>query len=346
MNRHKLTLLEDMNESASDTAIPWEKLRGSTVLVTGATGVIGSALVRTLFAADATRGLGIRTLAFGRDVRKAAALVEKYSVIFCRHNVREPFTLSENVDYIFHCAAITTSAEMVKCPVDVMDTSINGTKNVLELARDKRVKSVVYVSSMEVYGQEIDGEVTELDLGRLDLKDPRTCYPESKRVCETLCSEYFSQYGVSVKTARLAQTFGAGTPRDDTRVFAQFARSVLAQKDIVLHTNGRSRGNYCYTTDAVRALLTLLLKGENGQVYNVANPDAGMTIREMAELVATEVAGGRVSVVVNIPDDIKKRGYAPESGYILNIDKIKLLGWYPRYNLAQMYERMIAEWMQ
>ena len=215
----------------------------------------------------------------------------------------------------------------------------------LELAGRKNCKSFVYLSSMEVYGQAEQSDVRENDLGYLDLSNPRSSYPESKRFCEMLCAAYAAEYGLPVKIARLARTFGAGIPQDnDMRVFAQFARSVMEGRNIELHTEGKSRGNYCYISDAVRGLLTILLKGENGGAYNVANSDASATIREMADTVANEVSGGNIRVVVNVPEDILKRGYAPDVGFKLNADKLKSLGWLPKHGLNDMYRRLIADW--
>jgi nucleoside-diphosphate-sugar epimerase len=216
----------------------------------------------------------------------------------------------------------------------------------LEMARERQCKGFVYLSSMEIYGRTALREVSESDLGYLDLSSPRSSYPESKRGCEMLCAAYAAQYGVPVKIARLAQTFGAGTPENDTRVYAQFARSALAGESIELHTEGNSRGNYCDIADAVRGLLAVLLKGKDGEAYNIANPAASATIREMAELVANEVCGGKIGVVVNVPEDMEKRGYAPDAGYTLNADKLKALGWSPKYGLDRMYRRMLADWRE
>lgn len=341
-----MVLFKDTEEIIADGNIPWHKLQDSTILITGTTGLIGLAIVRSLFAANEKFNLGLKIIGLARNEEKGKSLAEKYKVTFCKHNISEPITLLESVDYIFHCAAVTSSKEMVSNPVGVIETALKGTEKVLALANEKQVISMVNISSMEVYGitSPLLSEVTERDLGYIDIEKPRSCYPESKRMCELLCNCWHSQYGIPVKSARLAQTFGAGTPKDDTRIFAQFARSAIAGENIVLHTEGKSSGNYCYITDVVRGLFLLLLKGENGQAYSIANPAASMTIREMAELVASKVSGGKISVVVKIPDDIKSRGYAPEVTMRLNSDKLKRLGWNPKYGLEDMYKRMIDDW--
>ena len=337
-----------MEQIVSDGNIPWDDLRDSTVLITGATGAIGSALARALFAANKKYGLGVRILATGRDRKKADLLVGNYGAEFFEQDIRNSLAVPGQVDFIFHCAAVTKSSEMAAKPVDVIETSVKGTENTLMLARDKCIKSMAFVSSMEVYGSTDPAItwVTEDYLGYIDLRKTRSCYPESKRMCECLCNCWFAQYGVPVKTARLAQTFGAGTPADDSRVFAQFARNAMDGKDIILHTDGNSRGNYCYLSDTVRGLFLLLLKGENGEAYNIANPDASATIREMAELVAHAVFTDKVKVIVDKPADIEMRGYAPDTTMRLSAAKIERLGWKPRYGLEEMYQRMILDWQE
>ena len=341
-------LLDDMEHIVSDGNIPWEELSGSTVLITGATGAIGSMIVRTLYTANNKYGLDIRILAVGRDKEKAMLLVGTNGTEFLEQDIRNPLAVPGIVDFIFHCAAVTKSSEMAANPVDVIETSVKGTNNILELAREKCVKSMVFLSSMEVYGitDPAKSFITEDDLGYIDLNKTRSCYPESKRMCECMCSCWSVQYGVPVKTARLAQTFGAGTPNYDSRIFAQFARSAIAGEDIILHTEGNSRGNYCYLSDTVRGLFLLLLKGKNGETYNIANPAVSMTIREMAELVADRVCIEKASVIMDKPADIEKRGYAPDTTMRLSAAKIEKLGWKPEYGLEEMYRRMILDWRE
>jgi len=333
----------------SDNNIPWNELKDKTVLVTGATGVIGGILVRALFAANMESGLNMHIIGCGRNRGKGEILVKELNLEFLEGDIGNPEMLkkiSTGIDFIVHCASITKSADMVSRPVEVIMTAANGTKNMLDLAKETACKGFVFLSSMEIYGGISKAEVCESDLGYLDLSNPRSSYPESKRFCEAMCVAYSKQYGIPVKIARLARTFGAGVSNDedDMRVASQFIRRAIAGQDIELHTEGRSIANCCDTSDAVRGILTILLKGESGEAYTVANPLAGVTIKEMAEIVANDVCGGKIKVVVNIPEDIKKRGYAPDVGYRLNIEKIEKLGWKPQYNISEMYKRMFLYW--
>ena len=343
-------LKEDINNMLSDPNIPWDDLKNSKVLVTGATGLIGGLLICTLSAANIRYNLKIDIFAHGRSIDKGDILKSEYNAKFIASDIRDPIPLNipHNLDYVFHCAAITKSADIVAKPADVLSTEADGLRNTLNIALKHHCKSFVYLSSMEVYGQLDNDTVAESDLGYLDLTNPRSSYPESKRFCEALCVAYYTQHSLPVKIARLALTFGAGVQNDEsnTRVYSQFARKALAGENIELHTQGNSISNSCYTADTIRGLLTILLKGNNGEAYNVVNPTASATIRDMANTVANDICGGNIEVVINVPDDINIRGYAPDAVYVLNADKLKALGWVPKYNLAEMYKRMIADWSE
>lgn len=332
-------LVEDLKYVAS-YELPYDELRGRSVLVTGSTGLIGSLLVRSLLAIG-----DIKVVAFVRNEEKARSIFrENQNLRFVVGDIAEKIEIDDTVDYIFHCASVTTSKVMIEKPVETLLTSVEGTKNILELAREKNSKSVVYISSMEMYGvfENLSHEVKENDLGYINPLEVRSNYPESKRLCENMCIAYLSEYGVPVKIARLAQTFGAGILPGENRVFAQFARSTMNGENIVLHTKGLSEGNYCYTRDCMTGLLTILLKGNNGDAYNVSNPATHTTIVDMANMVAEKIAGGKIKVIFDIPDN-NTFGYAADTKMKLNSDKLQSLGWKPEVGLEEAYRRMIED---
>lgn len=336
-------LLEDFG-SVARSNLPFDEFKNASFFITGATGLIGSLLIRTLLYCNRELDLNLNVFAAVRSVEKAKGIFGEGDGAL--HYVvadlaKDEIAFDGECDYVIHAAAVTASRVMVSNPVGTIRTAIDGTEKLLKLAVEKKAKSFVYLSSMEVYGQpKSDGKTAEKDLGYVDVSAVRSCYPEGKRMCECLCTAYAAQYGLNVKSARLAQTFGAGILPTENRVFAQFARSVMNGEDIVLHTTGESEGNYVYTADAIRAILLLLVRGESGEAYNIANEESHITIREMAELVAGEFGEGKVKVVIDIGDSAKL-GYAPPVKMWLDASKMRALGWEPEVRLRESYRRMM-----
>lgn len=340
-------LAEDIKSVCQDENIEFDKFKNSSIMVTGATGLVGSQIVKTLAVANKIRNLNIKIIAVVRSVEKAqkifGELLNQDNIEVCVWDIINPAWYESKIDYVVHCASVTTSKTMIEKPVDTIQTAIYGTDHVLKLAVKNYVKGFVYLSSMEMYGLPDTklSSVCEKDLGYIDILKVRSNYPESKRMCESLCVAYQSQYELPVKIARLAQTFGAGVDfESENRVFAQFAKSAMFHKNIVLHTTGKSEGNYCYTSDAVRAILMLLTKGENGEAYNIVNEDTHTTIRDMAYLVVNEVAGNQINVDFDIPAE-NVYGYAAETKMKLSSEKMRKLGWEPQVGLKEAYQRLI-----
>lgn len=316
-----------------------ELLLNKTILITGATGLIGSNLIHCLLALDCN----IKVVAPIRDLKKAVRIfsqneLENIRLIEC-DIVSYNYDALCDIDFIIHCAAPTASKYFIEHPVETFDVIYSGTKVLLNYARKRQIKGFVYLSSLEVYGEIYDDSkpVCEDSQGYLDIMAVRSSYPMAKRAAENLCCLYAAEYGVPVMVARLTQTTGAGIALDDNRVIAQFARLATYGNDIVLHTTGESARPYCYTTDAVSAILYILFKGQKGNVYNVANENTYISARDMAEFVRVNF-NPSIKVRVELKNDM---GYAPVTKLNLSTEKLKGLGWLPRYGLYEMFDRLI-----
>ena len=334
MNR---VLVEDIKDFVSSFVLA-EELHNASFLVTGGTGLIGSLLIRCLLALNKN----IHVIAPVRNRVKAETLYTEYAsnvkILECDLLTFDYDTVG-NVDYIVHCAAPTASRFFVNHAVETFHCIVQGTTILLEYAKKHKVKSFVYLSSLEVYGNvKNDSEViTEEQQGYLNPMSLRSSYPMAKRAAETLCHLYAKEFHVPVKIARLTQTTGAGIARDDNRVIAQFARLTAEGKDIVLHTTGESARPYCYTIDAITALLYILLKGNNGEAYNVSGKETYVSVYDMAMFVKDTFNSG-INVRIELDDTM---GYAPVTKLRLSTEKLESLGWVPQYGLKDILGRLI-----
>lgn len=303
-----------------------------TILVTGATGLIGKLCVKSLL----NSGYNTQVIALVRDEEKAKNIFgESKRLTYLVQDINQRINTTRRVDYIIHAASTTSSKDFVEKPVETIYTAINGSRNVLEFAKNKRLEGMVYLSSLEIYGVNEKENIKEEDYGYIDILNPRSSYSESKKMVETMCISYGTEYGVPVKIARLAQTFGAGVSISDNRVFAQFAKAIINKENIILHTKGETKRNYCYTTDAVRGIFTILTKGENNNAYNVANENSYCSISEMAHLLENEYTKVEYKI------DEVNRGYNPTVKIALNTEKLNALGWEAKVDLKEMFDRLI-----
>ena len=329
---------------AGFSACKWlnmEQLWETTILVTGGTGLVGYNVLRELAAVSGN--LKLRIIALIRDREKAqrmfAPFLDQVELV-CGDVLQMPEIL-EPIDYILHGASITSSKTFVEKPVETIMTAVTGTRNMLELGRKKNVRSMVYLSSMEAYGTVRQEKLlSEVDVGYVNPLSLRSSYPESKRLCENLCVAYAAEYGVPVKIARLAQTFGPGMPKNDNRAVVQFTRNALANADIQIKASGESARMYLHTFDAVTGLLTLLLSGENATAYNIANKETYCSVRGLAEMIV-KTAGCMSRVLVNTGTEEERLVYPPDSFLRLHTAKIEDLGWKPCYDLKRSIQSVI-----
>ena len=323
-----------------------EKLRNKKVLITGATGLICSNIVKELMKANEEKKAGITVLALARSEAKAKKAFgellnrPELQLVLIPDGIENCDHIEGDVDYIIHGANPTSSKFFVNNPVETIETAINGTRAVLNIARDKKVQGFVFLSTMEIYGYPERGtKVTEDMVGAFDTTVARNCYPLSKQLCENLCFAFCKEYGVPSKVARLTQTFGPGVEYNDGRVFAEFARCAIEKRNIVLKTKGETERCYLYTEDAVSGILTILTEGEAGNAYTVANKDTYCSIYEMARLVADSYG---IEVVIE-EQDVAAQGYANTLFMDLDTSKLEALGWKAEVSLKEMYTNMIED---
>ena len=305
--------------------LPWEKLSGCNILVTGATGLIGGCLVETLMMNPRR---DYRVYASGRNEGRGKKRFAKFAgndaLHFVRYDVLEPLKSDVSFDYIIHAASNASPNFFAQKPVEVIKSNIDGVVNLMEYGLRHGMKRFLYVSSGEVYG-EGDGRVfTEDYSGYVNCATPRACYPSSKRAAETLCVSYATEYGADVVIARPCHTYGPYFTEQDNRAYAQFIRNVLRNEDIVMKSTGEQFRSWCYVVDCVSALLHILLKGERCQAYNIADANSNISIRELAETIAR--IGGR-EVVTDAPDVDEKKGFNVVAKSVYSTEKLERIGW-------------------
>lgn len=322
---------QDINRIASSN-ISWDKLEGSTVLVTGATGFIGSYIISSLMQRVIDKGADIRVIAMVRNEQRArekfADYMELGKIDFIVGDVKEPVNSDKKADYIIHCASNAAPDLYASDPVGTMEINFFGTSHLLKYATKCGAKKFLYVSTIEVYGKtENLDTIGEEDFGFISSSNVRSCYPESKKCCENLTICYGKQYGLDVSIGRLSYIYGAGMSKTDAKVCALFARKVAAGEDIVLKSTGEQLRSYTYVSDAITGLLTVLLDGENGEAYNIASSKSRITIVDMARKYCALFPEKGCEVKFDLPSDYEKGAFSFIANAVLDSTKLESLGW-------------------
>lgn len=326
--------LDDLREAASDLRLA--AFDGQSVLVTGATGLIGSALADVLLCRNVELGGSVRLTLAGRDRGRVAERFLRWgneALAFEHYDALAAFEPAGSYDYVIHCAANAHPGAYAAEPVETAWVIAYGAREMLEALRRQGSGRLLLVSSSEVYGTRPGTELYgEGDYAYVDVTSPRSCYPSAKRLAETLCAAYAAEYGVDVVTARPGHVYGPQITLADTRAHASFARDAAAGRDIVMKSAGNQLRSYTYSLDCATALLAVLLHGEGGQAYNVSNPGSIVTIRQLAEALAE--AGG-ASVRFELPTEGESAAYNPMTCSALDSSKLEALGWQGAYDLAR-----------
>ena len=331
--------IEDWNWICSQL-YPWGQLSNKSILVTGATGMIGSLLTDVLIAKSKDYNFNI--IAMARNKKQLDLLFgeksNEYNISIMAHDVTAPFELQ--FDYVFHCASNTHPLQYSTDPVGTITKNVIGLYNILR-NMEKNKGRLVCLSSVEIYGEN-RGDVNSFDekyCGYIDPNNARSGYNESKRLCESLCQAYRAQYDLDFVTARISRVYGPSLQIDDSKVMSQMIMDACRGNDIILKSRGNQRFSYCYSADAVNAILFLLFYGKSGEAYNVSSDESDITIKELAEYISS-LSGTKVRY--KIPDSVEQKGYSKATKALLNTSKIKHIGWESNYTLHEGVKRTIS----
>lgn len=326
--------------------LPWEKLQNKSMLISGATGMIGSLLIDAIQCKNRT-GLNCTIYALGRNSVKAK---ERFPYCwyepnfkFIEHDINLSFEKSglNKVDFVLHMASNTHPVAYAMDPIGTIQTNVIGTFHMLEFAAVHNATRVAFISSNEIYGENRGDteKFSEEYCGYIDCNTMRAGYPESKRCGEALCQAYISQKNLNVVIPRLTRSYGPTLLMSDTKALSQFIKKGIANEDIVLKSTGTQYYSYTYAADAVAGLLTVLLCGEKGEAYNISDESSDIMLKDLAAIVA-DVCGTKV--VFEIPDDIEAAGYSKATKARLENKKLKKLGYHAQYDIHKGIERTIA----
>ena len=338
----RVIILEDLRRM-SEARLPWQELEGKTVLVTGATGMLASYVTRLLLYLHEYAKINVSVVALCRNRQKAeqyfGSYIGKFYFRLLIQDVCDPIAYEEKVDYVFHLAGNASPYFINTDPVGIMKCNLQGTINVLELARRHDVKRVLFASTREVYGKNEDAEqLNESDFGTLDPLDDRSCYPESKRAAESLLKSYYLQYSVPFNTVRIAHSYGPTMKlENDGRVMSDLLSDVVAGRDIVLKSSGEAIRAFLYVTDAVVGMFTVLFHGGTAKAYNLANETEPVSIKELAYMLAALREDKTLQVVVS---EEGQKGYCAYRRTGLDTSAIEQLGWKPQISLQEGVNRV------
>lgn len=307
-----------------------DRLAGKSILITGATGLLCSAVVDMLIAYNESHIQPIQIIVAGRNAEKACARFAEYSqkdyFSFVPYDAtNETIRFEKHADYIIHGASNSSPDKIVAEPVETMVSNFGGMKNLLEYGRKHGTKRSLYISSSEVYGNKNNNEpYREDEYGYVDLLKPRNSYSVGKRAAETLCAAYADEYGIDTVIVRPGHIYGPVAAPTDTHVAFVWAYAAARGEDIVMKSRGTQKRSYCYCLDAASAILKVLLYGESVHAYNISNPDSVISIKQMAEMLAK---AGNVVLKQELPTEEEKKGFNPMSNSSLDASRLLSLGW-------------------
>ncbi len=337
--------MEDLFLVANEK-LPWEKLEGKSLMISGATGLIGSFLIDVILEKNKIDNLNCKIYALGRNEKKARERFFRFykdeNFNFISYDVKKPLLKKDlgSVDYILHLASNTHPLLYSTDPIGTIATNIIGLQNMLTFAVEHNVARFVFASSNEIYGENRgDVELFKEDYcGYINCNTLRAGYPESKRCGEALCQAYIFQKGLDIIIARLTRSYGPTMIMSDTKAVSQFIKKGMSNEDIILKSDGTQFFSYTYMADAVSGLLWALLAGTCGEAYNIADVSGDIMLKDLAQIIANKIGK---NVIFELPDVIEAAGYSKATKARLCGEKLKKLGWKSKYDIKTGIERTL-----
>lgn len=341
--------LEDIKRVSND--VDFSKFKNKSVLITGASGLICSFLVDVLMYRNEKFNDNIKIYMLCRNKEKLKERFNYYemeelsaknncNLIYIIQDVCNEFNFDIDFNFIIHAASNTHPKQYAMDPVGTITTNIIGMNNILKYSTKHKPERIFMMSSVEIYGEN-RGDIDLFDesyLGYIDCNTARAGYPESKRLCESLCQSYISQYDLDIVIGRLSRVYGPTMLKDDSKALAQFIKNALNNEDIVLKSEGNQLFSYTYMVDAVLAMLYILNYGGVGEAYNISDKGSNVQLKELASILANY---NNKEVVFDIPDENEKKGYSTATKAIMTSDKINSIGWKPYYNIVDGLKRTL-----
>ena len=292
-------------------SLPWNKLQGKSVMISGATGLVGSFFVDVLM----SKNIDCKVYALSRNEDKARARFSKWgnnnNLQYIQYDINKPFVNDTigNIDYVLHLASNTHPMQYSTDPIGTITTNIIGLQNMLEFSVAHNATRFAFASSNEIYGE--------------------------NRGDTELFSEEYCGY---IIIPRITRSYGPTMLMSDTKAISQFIKKGIAGEDIILKSTGTQYYSYQYVADTVSGLLTILLCGKSGEAYNIAAENSDIMMKDLASIIA-EYAGRKV--VFEIPDAVEAAGYSKATKARLDGSKLMSIGWSPRYDIRTGLKRTL-----
>ncbi|WP_457405546.1 NAD-dependent epimerase/dehydratase family protein [Pseudomonas sp. TE24901] len=338
----------DLLAITTQYALPWHRLKGQKVLITGASGFLAAYMVETLLFLNETQGLEIQIFALVRSrqrfERRFAHAMGRADLICIEQDVSEPLAFDVRPDYIVHAASQASPKYYSTDPIGTLSANTLGTAALLKRAAESGSKGFLFFSSGEVYGQTDSVPTSERDFGFVDPTSVRACYAESKRMGENMCISWQHQAGVPATIVRPFHTYGPHMLLNDGRVYADFVANILNNQPITMKGDGTARRAFCYAADAVAGFWTVLFNGAHGEAYNVGNPEGEISIRELAEMLAGLYPEKKLSVLFAARENDSTYLVSPIVRNCPDIAKVKKLGWLPRTSVREGFKKTIESY--